>query len=72
MAEDLQQIAKHNKVVVRNLMKEYRRGQIEIIALRGIHPQIHDTRIEIPHLCVHVGNPYLLTRSLVLMSRQKG
>jgi putative ABC transport system ATP-binding protein len=36
MAEDLEQIAEQHKVVVRDLMKVYRRGQKEVIALRGI------------------------------------
>jgi len=36
MAEDLEQIAQQNKVVIRDLMKVYRRGQKEVIALRGI------------------------------------
>ncbi|MFW9846653.1 MAG: ATP-binding cassette domain-containing protein [Candidatus Thorarchaeota archaeon] len=36
MAEDLDRIAEENKVVVRDLMKVYRRGQKEVIALRGI------------------------------------
>ncbi len=36
MTEDLEQIAEQHKVVVRDLMKVYRRGQKEVIALRGI------------------------------------
>jgi putative ABC transport system ATP-binding protein len=36
MAEDLESIAEQNKVVVRDLMKVYRRGRKEVIALRGI------------------------------------
>jgi putative ABC transport system ATP-binding protein len=36
MSEDLEQIAKENKIVVRDLMKAYRRGTKEVIALRGI------------------------------------
>ena len=36
MSEDLDKIAHENKVVVRDLMKVYRRGQKEVIALRGM------------------------------------
>lgn len=36
MSEDLEQIAKDYKVIVRDLMKVYRRGTKEVIALRGI------------------------------------
>jgi putative ABC transport system ATP-binding protein len=36
MSEDLEGIAKDNKLVVRDLMKVYRRGPKEVIALRGI------------------------------------
>ena len=36
MAEDLEKVAHENKVVVRDLMKVYRRGQKEVIALRGL------------------------------------
>lgn len=36
MTEELEQIAQENKIVVRDLMKVYRRGQKEVIALRGI------------------------------------
>ncbi|UCH05294.1 MAG: ATP-binding cassette domain-containing protein [Candidatus Thorarchaeota archaeon] len=36
MTEDLEQIAEQHKVVVRDLMKVYRRGQKEVIALRGM------------------------------------
>ncbi|RDE14448.1 MAG: hypothetical protein C4K47_04540 [Candidatus Thorarchaeota archaeon] len=36
MSENLEQIAKENKIVVRDLMKVYRRGTKEVIALRGI------------------------------------
>jgi len=36
MTEDLEQIAMENKVVVRDLMKVYKRGMKEIIALRGM------------------------------------
>jgi putative ABC transport system ATP-binding protein len=36
MSEDLEGIAKDNKLVVRDLMKVYRRGTKEVIALRGI------------------------------------
>jgi putative ABC transport system ATP-binding protein len=35
-SEDLEEIAKDNKLVVRDLMKVYRRGTKEVIALRGI------------------------------------
>ncbi|MHA1936835.1 MAG: hypothetical protein ACW97O_01365 [Candidatus Thorarchaeota archaeon] len=35
MAEDLEQITQQNKVVIRNLMKAYRRGQMEVIAIRN-------------------------------------
>ncbi|MBD3160250.1 MAG: ABC transporter ATP-binding protein, partial [Candidatus Lokiarchaeota archaeon] len=34
--EDLEQIAEENKLVVRDLMKVYRRGRKEVIALRGM------------------------------------
>ncbi|MHA1924753.1 MAG: ATP-binding cassette domain-containing protein [Candidatus Thorarchaeota archaeon] len=36
MSEDLEKVASENKVVVRDLMKVYRRGQKEVIALRGL------------------------------------
>jgi putative ABC transport system ATP-binding protein len=36
MSEDLDKVAHENKVVVRDLMKVYRRGQKEVIALRGM------------------------------------
>ncbi|MGQ4871732.1 MAG: ATP-binding cassette domain-containing protein [Candidatus Thorarchaeota archaeon] len=36
MTEDLEQVAKEYKIVVRDLMKVYRRGTKEVIALRGI------------------------------------
>ncbi|MHA2003624.1 MAG: ATP-binding cassette domain-containing protein [Candidatus Thorarchaeota archaeon] len=36
MSEDLETVAHENKVVVRDLMKVYRRGQKEVIALRGL------------------------------------
>ena len=36
MTEDLEQIAMENKVVVRDLMKVYKRGLKEVIALRGM------------------------------------
>jgi ABC-type lipoprotein export system ATPase subunit len=36
MSEDLEKVANENKVVVRDLMKVYRRGQKEVIALRGL------------------------------------
>ena len=36
MTEDLEQIAMENKVVVRDLMKVYKRGIKEVIALRGM------------------------------------
>jgi ABC-type lipoprotein export system ATPase subunit len=36
MSEDLEKVAHENKVVVRDLMKVYRRGQKEVIALRGL------------------------------------
>ncbi len=36
MIEDLEEIAKEYKVIVRDLMKVYRRGQKEVIALRGM------------------------------------
>ncbi|NHJ14614.1 MAG: ATP-binding cassette domain-containing protein [Candidatus Thorarchaeota archaeon] len=36
MTEELEQIAQENKIVIRDLMKVYRRGQKEVIALRGI------------------------------------
>ncbi|MFW9968063.1 MAG: ATP-binding cassette domain-containing protein [Candidatus Thorarchaeota archaeon] len=36
MSEDLEKVASQNKVVVRDLMKVYRRGQKEVIALRGL------------------------------------
>ena len=36
MTEDLEKIAMENKVVVRDLMKVYKRGMKEIIALRGM------------------------------------
>ncbi|MHA2140747.1 MAG: ATP-binding cassette domain-containing protein [Candidatus Thorarchaeota archaeon] len=36
MSEDLEKIGQDNKVVVRDLMKVYRRGQKEVIALRGL------------------------------------
>ncbi|MFX1265027.1 MAG: ATP-binding cassette domain-containing protein, partial [Promethearchaeota archaeon] len=42
MAEDLEQIAEQYKVVVRDLMKVYRRGQKEVIALRGIDFEVGD------------------------------
>ena len=36
MTEDLEQIAMENKIVIRDLMKVYRRGLKEVIALRGL------------------------------------
>ena len=36
MSEDLEQIGKDYKIVVRDIMKVYRRGTKEVIALRGI------------------------------------
>ncbi len=36
MSEDLEEVAHENKVVVRDLMKVYRRGNKEVIALRGL------------------------------------
>jgi putative ABC transport system ATP-binding protein len=36
MSEDLEQISQENKIVVRDLMKVYRRGMKEVIALRGL------------------------------------
>lgn len=36
MTENLEEIAKENKIVVRDLMKVYRRGVKEVIALRGL------------------------------------
>ncbi|MFW9795244.1 MAG: ATP-binding cassette domain-containing protein, partial [Candidatus Thorarchaeota archaeon] len=36
MSENLEQIADQYKIVVRDLMKVYKRGQKEVIALRGI------------------------------------
>lgn len=36
MSEDLEQVAKDHKIVVRDLMKVYRHGTKEVIALRGI------------------------------------
>lgn len=42
MAEDSEQIVQQNKVVIRNLMKVYRRGQKEVIALRGIDFEVGD------------------------------
>ncbi|MFX0055996.1 MAG: ATP-binding cassette domain-containing protein [Promethearchaeota archaeon] len=36
MSEDLEKVSHENKVVVRDLMKVYRRGQKEVIALRGL------------------------------------
>ncbi len=36
MSENLEEIADKNKIVVRDLMKVYKRGQKEVIALRGV------------------------------------
>jgi len=36
MSENLEEIAHKNKIVVRDLMKVYKRGQKEVIALRGV------------------------------------
>ena len=36
MSENLEEIASENKIVVRDLMKVYKRGQKEVIALRGV------------------------------------
>ncbi|MFX0108530.1 MAG: ATP-binding cassette domain-containing protein [Candidatus Hodarchaeota archaeon] len=41
MTEDLEKIGEENKVVVRDLMKVYRRGQKEVIALRGIDFEVN-------------------------------
>ncbi len=42
MTEDLEQIAQEYKVVVRDLMKVYRRGATEVIALRGIDFEVSE------------------------------
>ena len=41
MTEDLEQVAKEYKIVVRDLMKVYRRGTKEVIALRGIDFEVN-------------------------------
>jgi ABC-type lipoprotein export system ATPase subunit len=41
MSENLDQIAEQYKIVVRDLMKVYKRGQKEVIALRGVDFEVH-------------------------------
>lgn len=41
MSENLAQIAEQYKIVVRDLMKVYRRGQKEVIALRGVDFEVN-------------------------------
>jgi putative ABC transport system ATP-binding protein len=42
MSENLDEIAEQYKVVVRDLMKVYKRGQKEVIALRGVDFEVHE------------------------------
>lgn len=42
MAENLDEIAEQYKVVVRDLMKVYKRGQKEVIALRGVDFEVRE------------------------------
>ncbi len=42
MSEDLEQIAQENKIVVRDLMKVYKRGTKEVIALRGLDFEVEN------------------------------
>ncbi len=41
MTEELEQIAQEHKIVIRDLMKVYRRGQKEVIALRGVDFEVN-------------------------------
>ncbi|MGY5853836.1 MAG: ATP-binding cassette domain-containing protein [Candidatus Thorarchaeota archaeon] len=43
MSEDLEQIAQEYKIVVRDLMKVYRRGVKEVIALRGVDFEVSES-----------------------------
>ncbi|MCF2137979.1 MAG: ATP-binding cassette domain-containing protein [Candidatus Thorarchaeota archaeon] len=42
MTEDLEQLAQEYKIVIRDLMKVYKRGSTEVIALRGVDFEVHE------------------------------
>ena len=41
MSENLEELSEEYKIVVRDLMKVYKRGQKEVIALRGVDFEVN-------------------------------